>query len=71
MDNKIHLIVIQKKEPLGKYETVEVAEMTWDDAIQRTSSILSPTVAVKATGTAISARVSRWGKNDWVYIPQW
>ena len=71
MDSKRHLMVIQKKEPLGQYETTEITEMTWDEAVQKTSELLSPTIAPNSTGTAISARVGRWGKNDWTYIPQW
>ena len=71
MDSKKHLMVIEKREPLGKYEQIVIAEMTWDEATQRASRFLSPTLIPDSDGIAFSVRIAKAGQRHWIYIPQW
>lgn len=71
MDNKKHLMVIKKKEPLGKWEQALVSEMTWDEAIQAATKFLSPAIMPTGNGTAVQVKITEFGKQDWTYIPQW
>ena len=61
---------IQKKEPLGKWETVEYIEGRFEDATQACYALLSPAVSEFGQGTASEARFATglWG-TDWTYLP--
>lgn len=60
---------IQKKEPLGKWETVTVAAMTFEQAATKCYDLLSPAVSELGSGTAHKTRFAELWANNWTHIP--
>ena len=61
---------IQKREPLGKWETVGYVDGKFEDAVNECYKQISPAVSEFGQGTAVEARFATgWWGTDWTYLP--
>ena len=59
------IYTIQERQPLGRWEFVETAEMTFEEAATRCWNLL-----VENGGDAHEARFAKMWKTNWTYLPQ-